>query len=186
MKTCKSKRDISAEMQTQKDEDGLIVNALEKIDKSSGVEARSVSARLVAQTASSVLPYWGMKDRTVGQRLELAASTLAEMQPSSATESMLANQMIAVNDAALLFTSQATQAESTSQKRGEDTDRACRFLSLFVQQVDAMQRLKGRAGRQRVTVEHVNVHAGGQAIVGQVNAGRGAGGAKAPRGGKTP
>jgi hypothetical protein len=91
---------------------------------------------------------------------------------------MLANQMIAVNDAALMFVSQATLTETSSQQRDDNTERACKFLALHIQEVDAMQRLKGKAGRQRVTVEHVNVHAGGQAIVGTVTAreaGQGAG-----------
>jgi len=153
-----------------REEDERISVALEKIKKSSGVKARSVADRLVSQTASATLRYWGLKDSTPGQRLELAASALAEMEPSNATEAMLANQMLAVNDAALMFVSQATLVETSSQQRDDNTERACKFLALYIQQVDAMQRLKGKAGRQKVTVEHVNVHAGGQAIVGTVTA----------------
>lgn len=37
-------------------------------------------------------------------------------------------------------------------------------------QVEALQRYRGK-GQQRVTVEHVHVHQGGQAIVGAVTAG---------------
>ena len=33
-----------------------------------------------------------------------------------------------------------------------------------------MQKLKGKHGQQKVTVEHVHVHQGGQAIVGAVSA----------------
>lgn len=186
MKLPKSNRTVLEKQQEEKDEDELIVNALKKIETASGVKAQSVADRLAVQTASSTLSYWGVKNSTVGQRLELASSIMAEMQPSNATEAMLANQMIAVNDAALLFTSQATLAESTSQNRTDNAERACRFLSLFVQQVDAMQRLKGKTGRQKVTVEHVNVHAGGQAIVGEVNTGRGDGGRKTDYEGETP
>jgi hypothetical protein len=152
------------------EEDERIWGALERMKNSSGVEARSLADKLLAQTASAILPYWSPKDITVGQRLELAASALTEMEPSNATEAMLANQMLAANDAALIFASQATQNDSSSQQRNESTERACKFLALFIQQVDAMQRLKGKAGRQKVTVEHVHVHAGGQVIVGTVTA----------------
>jgi hypothetical protein len=38
-------------------------------------------------------------------------------------------------------------------------------------QVEALQRYRGK-GQQKVTVEHVHVNAGGQAIVGAVNSGR--------------
>ena len=161
---------VSTKKLREKEEDARILGAVQKLKTSSGVKAQNVADRLLLQTASATLPHWGLKDGSPGQRLELAASALAEMEPSNATEAMLANQMIAVNDAALVFLSQATLTETSSQQRDDNTERACKFLALYIQQLDAMQRLKGRAGRQRVTVEHVNVHAGGQAIVGTVAA----------------
>jgi len=50
--------------------------------------------------------------------------------------------------------------------------RALRLMHLFAEQVDAMTKLKGKSGQQRVVVEHVTVAAGGQAIVGTVVPGR--------------
>ena len=41
-------------------------------------------------------------------------------------------------------------------------------MRLFTEQLEAMAKLKGKAGQQRVVVEHVTVAAGGQAIVGAV------------------
>ncbi len=41
-------------------------------------------------------------------------------------------------------------------------------MGLFTEQVETMAKLKGKSGQQRVVVEHVNVAAGGQAIVGAV------------------
>jgi hypothetical protein len=165
---------VLAKKQREREEDDRISGALEKIKNSSGIKAECLSDKLLLQTASATLPHWNSKDSTPGQRLDLAASALVAMEPSNATEAMLSNQMIASNDAALLFVFQATVPETSSQQRDDNTERACKFLALFIQQVDAMQRLKGKAGRQKVTVEHVNVHAGGQAIVGTVTA-RGSG-----------
>ena len=45
-------------------------------------------------------------------------------------------------------------------------------MRLFNEQLEAMAKLKGTSGQQRVTVEHVHVHGGGQAIVGTVEAPR--------------
>jgi hypothetical protein len=42
-------------------------------------------------------------------------------------------------------------------------------MRLHLEQIEAMQKLKGKAGQQRVTVKHVHVHEGGQAIVGAVS-----------------
>ena len=44
------------------------------------------------------------------------------------------------------------------------------LLRTFTAQVEALQRYRGK-GQQKVTVEHVNVNAGGQAIVGTVHPG---------------
>jgi hypothetical protein len=41
-------------------------------------------------------------------------------------------------------------------------------MHVFGEQLEAMQKLKGRSGQQKVTVEHVHIHRGGQAIVGAV------------------
>ena len=53
--------------------------------------------------------------------------------------------------------------------------RATRLMRLHLEQIEAMQKLKGKAGQQKVTVEHVHVHEGGQAIVGAVSSTKGEG-----------
>ena len=47
---------------------------------------------------------------------------------------------------------------------------AVKLLRTFALQVEALQRYRGK-GQQKVTVEHVHVHAGGQAIVGAITPG---------------
>ena len=52
-------------------------------------------------------------------------------------------------------------------------------MTLFTRQTECLQKLKGLSGQQRVVVEHLNVTAGGKAVVGQVVArGEGAGDAR--------
>jgi len=46
-------------------------------------------------------------------------------------------------------------------------------MSLYVKQLAALDKHRGK-GQQKVTVEHVNVASGGQAIVGNVSHGGGA------------
>ena len=45
---------------------------------------------------------------------------------------------------------------------------AVKLLRTFTAQTEALQRYRGK-GQQKVTVEHVHVHTGGQAIVGSVS-----------------
>ena len=87
---------------------------------------------------------------------------------------MLATQMIAANDSALMFLRRATLENQTTETINANALRATRLMRVFVEQLEAMQKLKGKSGQQRVTVEHVHVHEGGQAVVGAVM-GRGVG-----------
>ena len=48
--------------------------------------------------------------------------------------------------------------------------RAVRLLRLCNEQLQALANLRGQTGQQKVTVEHVHVYEGGQAIVGAVGA----------------
>jgi hypothetical protein len=108
-------------------------------------------------------------------------SLVSEIGPRNALESMLATQMIATHMAALDFLQRARRPEQLAEAIDPNVVRAGRFLRLFTEQLEAWSKLKGTAGQQRVVVEHVNVMAGGQAIVGQVTAGPGV-----PTGGEKP
>ncbi len=81
---------------------------------------------------------------------------------------MLAVQMIAANDAALLFLRRATADGQTVEGSDGNVLRATRLMRLFIEQLAAMAKLKGKTGQQKVVVEHVHVHSGGQAVVGAV------------------
>jgi hypothetical protein len=69
---------------------------------------------------------------------------------------------------ALMFLNRATLPEQTVDGVDRNVVRATRLMRLHLEQIEAMQKLKGKAGQQKVTVEHVHVHEGGQAIVGAV------------------
>src|SRR5581483_1473070 len=104
---------------------------------------------------------------TVGQMLARSAESMKAMAPQSSTEAMLAAQTIATHEAAMSFLRRAAISEHIP------TIESCalqanRLMRTFNEQVELMQRLKGKAGQQKVTVEHVHVNAGGQAIVGTV------------------
>jgi hypothetical protein len=77
-------------------------------------------------------------------------------------------QMIAANDAALLFLRRATADGQTVEGSDGNVLRATRLMRLFTEQLAAMAKLKGKTGQQKVVVEHVHVHSGGQAVVGAV------------------
>jgi hypothetical protein len=97
-----------------------------------------------------------------------ATAALAELEPTNATQALLAAQMVGAQRTAMSFLHRAVMPGQTSEIVDRNVARASRLMRLFIEQVEAMAKLKGTSGQQRVVVEHVTVTAGGQAIVGTV------------------
>jgi hypothetical protein len=81
-------------------------------------------------------------------------------------EGMLATQMIATYVAAIRALRNLKGSENIPLYNCNG-NMAVKLLRTFTMQVEALQRYRGK-GQQKVTVEHVHVHAGGQAIVGAI------------------
>ena len=62
--------------------------------------------------------------------------------------------------------------EQTFEGRRENLSQANKLSRTYATLLEALNRHRGK-GQQKVTVEHVHVHSGGQAIVGSVEAGGG-------------
>jgi len=96
-----------------------------------------------------------------------AALRMAGIAPVDTVEEMLAAQMIALHGATIDCASRAARA-ANDVMRNENLRLASKTSRAFVSLVEALDRHR-RGGEQKVTVEHVHVHAGGQAIVGSVS-----------------
>ena len=77
--------------------------------------------------------------------------------------------MIGVHEAAVKFLIDATMPNQTFEGKNANVLRATRLMRVFNEQLEALAKLKGKTRHQKVTVEHVHVNAGGQAIVGAVS-----------------
>jgi len=104
----------------------------------------------------------------VDELLVKATAMLAEIEPRTATEAMLAAQMVGAQRVAMQFLERSTQPGQTTETIDANVGRSVRLMRVFLDQTEAMSKLKGKSGQQRVVVEHVTVAAGGQAIVGNV------------------
>jgi hypothetical protein len=131
-----------------------------------GTRSGHAANRLMTQAANALV--WP-KPGDDGDHIMKGVSAIAEMAPQNATEAMLAVQMIAAHEAALMFVRRATGEGQTVAGADANVLRAIRLMRVFNEQLEAMQKLKGKAGQQKVTVEHVHVHEGGRAIVGAVS-----------------
>lgn len=105
----------------------------------------------------------------------LALDAAETIKAKDATEQMLAHQMAAAHKAALdLLAKSAQQRDTVEQARLANT--AVRLMSAYQGAMTTLQRVR-TGGKQTVTVQHVQVSDGGQAVIaGAVNTGGLAGG----------
>jgi hypothetical protein len=111
-----------------------------------------------------------MKPGSADASLVHSVQGMVALEPKDAMQSLLACQMLGVHTAAFTFLRRATVNDQTIDGVDRNVNRAVRLMKLFNNQAELMLKLKGKSGQQKVTVEHVNVAPGGQAIVGLVTA----------------
>lgn len=101
-----------------------------------------------------------------------ALAIVAEIEPKDGIEAMLASQMAAVHITSMRQSRLLAGSETIPQF--EAHERAFnKLMRTFATQMEVLRKHR-HGGRQTVTVQHVNVEDGGQAIVGNVES-RGAG-----------
>jgi hypothetical protein len=106
---------------------------------------------------------------TRDRQLTATVAALAGIGPKDELEGMMAAQLIATHNAAMECYRRAMVGEQTFEGRRESLSHANKLSRTFATLVEALNRHRGK-GQQKVTVEHVHVHSGGQAIVGTVTA----------------
>jgi hypothetical protein len=109
----------------------------------------------------------GTTEEDVNTRLVRASDQFESLAPADGAEGMLALQMVGTHNAALECLRLAALPGQTFAGRDMALKHAHKLMSLYTQQLAALNKHRGK-GQQKVTVEHVNVAAGGQAIVGNV------------------
>lgn len=108
---------------------------------------------------------------TKHERILRALELYESLEPADGAEGMLAMQMVGTHDAALECPKRAALSNQTFEGRDMALKHAQKLMTLYTKQLETLNKHRGK-GQQKVTVEHVNVQAGGQAIVGNVESGQ--------------
>jgi hypothetical protein len=104
------------------------------------------------------------------QGVNFMLSIIQGIKPRDQVEAMLAAQMAAVHMATMTFARRLTTVDNIPQQ--DSAERAFnKLLRTYTTQMEALKRYR-TGGEQKVTVQHVTVGEGGQAIVGNVTQGR--------------
>jgi len=92
---------------------------------------------------------------------------LKELQPKTVLEGMLASHMVISSINAMRMMKKAMPNDQ-GQPCSTTMNLGIKLQRLFLEQIEALQKLRGERSHQKMTVEHVHVHQGGQAVIGQV------------------
>lgn len=134
--------------------------------RATGAGAPTLQRRMLNQTFNA-LKLYAAEDHDEAVQAALAA--LEAIGPVDGVEGMLATQMVATHEAAMECLRRAMNPEQTFAGRDVNLKHAAKLLQIYARQVEALDKHRGK-GQQKITVEHVTVEAGGQAIVGNVQA----------------
>lgn len=100
----------------------------------------------------------------------LTAALFADFKPADPLEGLLFGELVACHTAGMEFLRRSLLPEQTPEGIDVNVTRATKLLRTVTAQADVLARLRGKGGsEQRVTVQHVHVSEGGQAIVGNVS-----------------
>src|SRR6266516_316952 len=106
-------------------------------------------------------------ERIKNRQINATVAALAGIAPRDELEAMLAAQILGAHNAAMECYRRAMIKEQTLEGHREALSQANKLSRTYTLLLDALNRHRGK-GQQKVTVEHVHVHSGGQAIVGTV------------------
>src|SRR5215471_256712 len=131
------------------------------------MEALTASNAFAIQQVSWLNAGVDAQGENSAQRLNSALAAVHAVAAKDEVEAMLAVQMAATHVAAMKCLRQLQNSQQIPQFEAH-RNMANKLLRTFAVQMEALTKLR-RGGEQTVRVEHVHVHAGGQAVVGNVN-----------------
>ena len=124
---------------------------------------------LVANQTTRTLWFFADSDpQEIRRERHAAVDALMGIKPGDELEGMIAAQLIACHNASMECYRRAMIRDQIFEGRREALSQANKLSRTYAALLDALNRHRGK-GQQKVTVEHVHVHEGGQAIVGNVD-----------------
>ena len=144
-----------------------------KLKGITGAHYDLLSQKLVNQLSNTLWYPNGVTDNedAVDQQ-RAAVYALEGLAPRDEAEGLLAVQMIACHMAAMECYRRAMLSGQSLESRGQNLNHANKLSRSYASLLETLDKHRGK-GQQKVTVEHIHVHRGGQAIVGNVETGVG-------------
>jgi hypothetical protein len=135
-----------------------------------GVADTALANVRINQIAGALWLPTGLNAAARKARTDEALHTIAELRPREEYERMLIGQLIACHHASIECYRRAMIEGQVFEVRDSNLKHAEKLSATYARLLETLDKHRGK-GQQKVTVEHVHVAAGGQAIVGNVDSG---------------
>jgi hypothetical protein len=132
----------------------------------------TTDTELILSLLFQAMPTAGFGDANITMAHHYTVAAIHSLGARDGLEALLAVQMVGVHNLAMKFLANAAVKDQTDYGTEVNVNRANRLLRTFTAQVEGLKKHRSK-GEQLFTVEHVDVHSGGQAVVGAVNQGQG-------------
>ncbi len=137
----------------------------------SGSPDIDVYSNLIAQVSNT---YFNNNKETI---YNFSVAFMYGLKPRDEIEGVLIAQMAGTHNMSMEYLRRSILPNVLPEVVHGYANMACKFLNLWLKQLEALQKYRGKGSRQRVIVEHVHVNRGGKAIVGNIeNKPKGGGG----------
>ncbi len=136
-----------------------------------GTTSLAFAGRCIDQMDQVLRAYGGEHSPSI---TNAALAVLDGVKPENEVEALLAVQMVAAHDLAMALANRAKHDE-LFERATAYAGLSAKMIRTFAIQTEALAKLR-RKGEQTMRVEHVHIHPGAQAIVGQISHAPGGGG----------
>jgi hypothetical protein len=131
-----------------------------------GTKSCAAAELLIGQILS--LTGFGVDRDKMIDRANQAFSMINNIDPQDDVEAMLAAQMVAVHLMSMDCAIKALSDTVTFEGKELNLNYSSKLMRTFTNQIATLDKHRGK-GQQKMTVEHVHVNEGGQAIIGNVD-----------------
>ena len=122
---------------------------------------------LANQAIQTIWFFENTDSEEIRRQRHATVNALIGIKPMDEIEGMIAAQLVACHNASMECHRRAMIPKQTFEGRRDNLNQANKLSRTYASLVESLNRHRGK-GQQKVTVEHVHVHEGGQAIVGNV------------------
>ncbi len=137
-----------------------------------GTDVTRLQMHRINEVGSSLWLPDGLSEDQKMDRAKSAIAMLEGIKPQGEIEGLLAAQMVATHSAAMECLRRSMIQGQSFEGRDQNLKHAAKLMSIYTRQLEVLDKHRGK-GQQKITVEHINIEPGGQAIVGHVETGKG-------------